>query len=621
MWSPITPVRLGIVLSLAVAVGYAWYVSHGRWRTVLSERFLYGVPWGTLVTVAGVVSFYLFAQSGFQHWNEPVVIAFRSWSYFYPVGILTAGFAHGGPSHLIGNMAGTLVLGPIAEYFWGHYPPARLADNRTRDLTRFTAGRGRLGTALTRPWVRALVVFPLVIAVVSLVTSAFAFGWSLGFSGTVFAIGGFALVRYPLTTIVSMLAITGVNVLISSLLEPVLRATSQQGPPGPPSWAVVNVQAHMLGFLVGVLVGVALLGKRQTRPAAGRIFVGVLLFVLARQLWAFAYPAGDDVFFQFRGVGLIFVFLLTVLVTAAVTARDRPVPRSLSVLPVAPSRRHVGAGWLVVVVSGAAALGVATAISDESVTSILGPLVTATIVLALPAIVVLLPGTMRPDPLTRRHVAIIALATLTIVVALPSVVSNVPVVDDTEALGEKGVTVDDYHITYADNVTDGRISGVRALPLDNWGTSSGVVVVSEQRHIWSTAVPNNVLSHERNSSVVVGGLGWRESVDAERTGWKTVGGETAYVVDLTVGNDTTRSFVSEAASAEALVDGHTVSVVPTDGSFRVNVTREGQQVGSDKLPATNESTTVGALRLVTESDDRLFAESGETRVLIAEKEG
>ena len=119
-------IQLLIVAALAAATGYIWQLEgRGRWRPLLTDRFLYGVPWGTLITVAGVVAFYLFAQSGLRHWAEPVTVAFRSWSYSYLPGMLSSGFAHGSPDHLVGNLIGTVVLAPIAEYAFSHYPPQR----------------------------------------------------------------------------------------------------------------------------------------------------------------------------------------------------------------------------------------------------------------------------------------------------------------------------------------------------------------------------------------------------------------------------------------------------------------------------------------------------------------
>ena len=263
-----TPTRVGLVAALAFALGVVWYYEgRGRWRARLADRFLLGVPWGTLVTVAVVVGFYLFAQGGLRHWETPVIYPFVTWSYFYPTGLLTAGIAHGSPGHIVGNMAGTLAFAPIVEYAWGHYPPSARGRDR---LGGPTAGSGLLG----RPAVRALVVFPAVLLVAAFVTSAFAAGPGLGFSGAVFAIAGFAVITYPVTTVVAVVAASAVGTVYTALTEPIVRATFEAGGPSLPGWAGIAFQAHMLGFLLGVVAGGLLLARRTRRPALDRVFLG-----------------------------------------------------------------------------------------------------------------------------------------------------------------------------------------------------------------------------------------------------------------------------------------------------------------------------------------------------------
>jgi len=84
---------------------------------------------GTLVAIAAVVAVYLFVQSGLENPNRPVVIPFRSWSYFYPEGMLWSGLAHSGRSHITGNLLSTLVAGALAEYAYGHFPDSREIDD------------------------------------------------------------------------------------------------------------------------------------------------------------------------------------------------------------------------------------------------------------------------------------------------------------------------------------------------------------------------------------------------------------------------------------------------------------------------------------------------------------
>jgi len=551
----VEPIQVVLVVAIAVAIGYVWYLDgRGRWRSILTDRFVYGVPWGTLVTVAGVVAFYLFAQSGLDHWSSPVTVAFRNWSYAYPLGLFTSGFAHASPGHLIGNLVGTVVLAPIAEFAWGHYPPgARSTDGDTpgRDYEYPPPGkpsgtdRSPSGAAtdglLARPWVRAVLVFPAAVFVLSIVTSALALGWSLGFSGTVFVFGGFAVVVLPLTTIVAMLGITAVGVGYRALTEPVLRVTADPGSPGPPSWAGVNVQAHVLGFLLGVVLGLALLRYRERRPDPGRLFLAVLLFAIARQLWLLPWSE-DDVFFQYRGIGLVFVLVLTVLITAAAAADDE-----------------------------------------------------------------LLAGRVE-----KRTALLAGLLLVTGALAAPSIVGNLPGMDDDPVPGE-GVEVADYHVTYAEDAAHGRIDT----------TDSGVIVVSEKRDVWISAVSKQSLAHDGSATVPVGGVGWRTTVEAERTGWEVTGNDSVYVVDIDAGGETTRSFESPPSTARPRIANHTVTVLATGDGFQIAVERNRSRVETVSVPEYNGTVDAGPLRFVTEGDDgdvSLLAMHDGTRVEVARRE-
>ncbi|PSQ43344.1 hypothetical protein BRD14_03240, partial [Halobacteriales archaeon SW_5_68_122] len=233
---------------------------------------------------AAVVGFYLFGQGGLEHWETPIIYPFVTWSYFYPTGLLTAGIAHGSPGHIVGNMTGTLAFAPIVEYAWGHYPPS--ARNRDR-LGGPTAGSGVLG----RPAVRALVVFPAVLLIAAFVTSAFAAGPGLGFSGAVFAIAGFAVITYPMTTVVAVVAASAVGTVYTALTEPIVRATLESGGPSLPAWTGIAFQAHLLGFLLGVVAGSLLLRRRGRRPALDRVFFGTFLLGTVQALWLPPAPA------------------------------------------------------------------------------------------------------------------------------------------------------------------------------------------------------------------------------------------------------------------------------------------------------------------------------------------
>jgi len=616
---PPSPTQVGILALLAGGVGYAWYTDgRGQWYRILSERFLYGVPWGTLTVVTAVVGFYLFAQSGLSHWSEPVTLPFRTWSYFYPEGWLVAGFAHAGPDHLIGNMVGTVVLSPVAEYFWGHHPPARTGSPFPGRATSRGPGGARTargGGLLARPWIRALVVFPGVVLVVSVLTSVLSPGWSLGFSGTVFAFGGFVLLRYPVTTILAMAAMTVVSVLYRALTDPVLVETASAGSPGPPAWFGINVFAHLLGFVVGVVLAAALVRRRNLRLSVQRVFAAAVVFALARQLWLFA-TADGDVFRLHRGVGVVFALGLAILVTATISTRDEPIPELLADRRV-PSRRSLAVGWLLVLTAGA---GVALRAGEGDGTTVVG-VVVLWAVLSWPALHALAPERVLASPLSRQQLASGAVLVVGGLVVGVSVFSLAPVLDSSPDL-EGSLSVGDYTVSYEEEVSDPRVSGISPVPFSG-GNSSGVVVASDRRNLWSTPVDPEDLANSGEATVPVGGIGWREPVEANRTGWQVTGAEAAYVVDLSWDGQQVRSFVSDAVESANRIGGRTVAVEPTAEGFVLNVTREGTVVGTAPVPAVNGTATVGDLQFVTEPGEdapRIFAERGGTRVHIATRE-
>ena len=600
--------RVGILLVLAGVLGYVWYLEgRGRWRAALTDRFVYGVPWGSLVSILLVLGVYLFVQSGIESWSDPAVVPFRSWSYSYVLGMLAAGFTHAGPDHLIGNMLGTVVLAPLVEYAWGHYPPrARGSDADGRDTRESGADRGDTGASdsdgsdasgtrpgyehpppgapaeddgtdagrngtndrtdagrngadggtaagqglRSRPLLRAFVVFPVGIVAVSILTSVFARGWSLGYSGTVFFLLGVAVVVVPLATIVAMVALSGTSVVFSALQTPVLTATTGSGAPSPPSWAAVNVQAHLLGFLLGVLVAFVLLRHRDRWPDIDRLALALVLVVLVRGLWGFSTSSGGT-FTRWQGIGVIFVLFLAGLIVAMVAVDDRQL---------------VG-------------------------------------------------------PVTLRSVVVGGLVTITLLVALWSVPLNLPGMDEDPVPDTGGIEIEDYTVTYAESVPHGRVSG----------DSSGVIVVSERRQVWTVGVSRSRLAHSGEATATVGGVGWREVVDVERSGWTVAGNDTVYAVDLEHGSQRVHAFQSDPKRAGSRIAGHAVTVVSAPGEFRLEITREGETVGSTAIPEANESVTVPLdepatipeLVLVAEERDgavEVAVEHGETRVLVAEKE-
>ena len=284
----------------------------GRWGRRLRSRLLMGVPWGTLVTVLFVSVVYLGLQQGYQTPRNPLHIPFTSWSYFYPLGILTAPFAHQSLGHVTGNLLGTLALAPLAEYAFSHFP-------RTR-------GSSAFATWKSNPYVRAFLVFPAGVIGVGLVTSLFSWGPIIGFSGVVFAFAGFALVRFPLGAVVALTGRDLIGTLYNVLRDPVVTGSASSSF-GAPWWAGIAIQGHLLGFLVGALLATAVLATRskRERPSALRLWAGGLLLGSNLTLWAVWWYRDAGGFVLYRGVGVVLIIAVTIVIAVAVRASDRSI--------------------------------------------------------------------------------------------------------------------------------------------------------------------------------------------------------------------------------------------------------------------------------------------------------
>jgi len=540
--------RLAVLCSLFVALVAVLALDRprGRWGVRLRSRFVMGVPWGTLVSAGGVLAVYLFVQGGWAHWNAPVTIPFRAWSYFYPLGMATAAFAHSGSGHLIGNLVGTLVLAPIAEYAWGHFP-------RERGVQTFR-------TPLTNPYVRAFVAFPAAVVAVGLFTALFALGPVIGFSGVVFAFAGFALVRYPLTTVVAVTAGNALRTLYGALRTPTVSASA--GPSySSPWWADIAIQGHAIGLLLGLLLGAWVVRVRdEDRPSAARVAVGVALFGVAQSLWAVYWYRGGETYVLYRAAGLALVVLLATLVAATVAASARP----LIPVPDRPDAVRAVPRWRI----GATVLLLCTA------------------ALAGPAVPVNLTTTASGD--------------------LPS---------QSDPIQIRG-----YEVTYAENVPNGMVSviDVEAFGETTQVNTSGVIVRNRERGIWMTAVSKGRLDFTGTTFVRVGGVGWRETVRVERRGWNAIGGGTVYRVNLVHGGRNVTAFTSPPVQADPVVAGRNVSVEAAPAGFRLNVSL-GNRSATGPIPAVNETSSIGGLEF-TNSDGRIYAINGATRVRVARVE-
>jgi membrane associated rhomboid family serine protease len=516
--------RVGVVAALLVSLAVAAFVDRpATLGSHLRKRFVLGLPWGTLLSAGFVLGVYLLLQGGLGNWYSPVTIPFRAWSYLYPLGMLTAAFSHNGASHLIGNLIGTLTLAPLSEYAWGHFP-------RRRGSQTFSSLR-------TNPYVRAFVAFPAAVLVVGVLSSVFAIGPIIGFSGVVFAFVGVALVNYPLGTVVALAGGGALRLVYNALRSPTLTASGRPAYISP-WWADIAIQGHAFGLLVGVLIGLWIVRRRgrNGRPSARRLWVGVVLVAVEQSLWAVYWYRGGDTYVLYRAVGVILIAALAILVVLGVVARDDPLFE-----------------W------------------DLGADS----------------------GVVR-----NWQVAAGVLLLTTAALAGPAVPTNLFTADSGELPGEER-TVRDYEVTYAENVPNGQIS---VVDIDAFGettaiNTSGVIVRSSERGIWTTAVTEGRLAFDGRVAVRLGGVGWRETVYAQRDGWRVLGGGTAYRVGLDDGGSGRVVYTSEPVTAGPTLAGRNVTVVPTREAYRLRVTRQnGSTNETAALPAKNASVTIDGLR-------------------------
>jgi membrane associated rhomboid family serine protease len=596
---------LVVAVGVAVLVGVAVERRRGRhpFRRV-RRRLLLGVPWGTLTAGGFVLAVYLFVQGGWSHWYNPVVVPFRAWSYLEPLGVATAAFGHVGPGHLIGNLVGTLTLAPLGEYAWGHYPEER-GDHLFESLR-------------TNPYARAFLLFPAGAVLAGVATALFAWGPVIGFSGVVFAFTGFALVYYPLGTVVALTASNVVRLGYRALREPVVVAS---GRPAfvTPWWADIAIQGHALGLLIGVVAAGLLAQHRQSHlPAPRRLLFGTLLVGVSQSLWAVYWFRGGGEFVLFRAAGLALVVLLALVVTGltvgggddATEADDATGPDGAAVSddadhdPVADRTTEVvGDGG-----------GGSSEPRDEGSESEDDPEPrdeSGRASLTVPNL---------PAP---RAAAITSLLVVTAILAGVAIPTNLFTVSD-EPLPGDPIEVRGYEVTYVEDVENGMVSvvDVEAFGLSTSVNTSGVVVRNPDRMVWTTAVTKGKLAFAGSQRVVVGGVGWRAVVRAAREGFSAAGGPSAYRVTLHHDDTSRVAFTSEPARADPKITGWNVSVAPNGSSFQLVVTKDDRTARAP-IPGENETVHAAGLRFVREGKNvyALVGSDGNvTRVLVASEE-
>jgi len=532
-WTSLVLLLGALVLSFVVVTMLS---EDQRLVAPLRKRFVLGVPWGTLIVIVGLYAFYHLVQGGGEP-GGPNIVGFRSWSIWYPQGILLSAFSHANDSHLIGNLLGTLAFAPIVEYAMSHYPTERGSQS-------FSSWR-------TNPFAR-IGLFVVGTVLVGTASGLFVPGAVIGFSVVVFAFAGFALVVRPLVTVLALVGIQAVSLLRQAVLNPLAVAEAQRQFVTP-SWAQTALQGHLFGMVVGVLLAVVFFCYRKESPNLRYVWFAALVFAVSRSMYAIYWYLGEDQFVLFRGVGTAGVFLLASLVALAVYTRDRS----------------------------------------------------------------LVPGTV---DVPVRTVAVGLLLAVVCAIALAGIPYNVvPVTPAEEA--QEGINVNDYTVTYAENVEDKYVA-IDAPVVKEMVTVevSGVIVINDDRNIWAIDTPKEELAFEGRSVVVVGETTWREVVIVNRTQWETTGGNTTYKVfgrQWQVDDEQTLLYESESATVEPTINGSRIKLLPGNEFYDILVKRNETAVGRVQIPPHNESVEIGNIRFKREGKE-LFAIHERTEIKIAE---
>jgi hypothetical protein len=302
----------------------------------LRERLVLGVPWGTMIVMALVYAIYLSVQGG-DEWGGPIVVGFRSWSLWYPQGILFSSFSHSSQGHVIGNLLGTLAFAPIAEYAFSHYPQQR--------------GSQSFGSWRANPFAR-IGVFVVGVVLVGLAGALLVPGAVIGFSGVVFAFAGFAIVTRPITTVLAIVGIQVVSLLRRAFITPFEVAVTEPTVVTP-SWANTALQGHLFGLLVGVILAALLVQSRGDWPRLRSIWFAALVFAVSRSMHALYWYRGADEFVFFRAIGTAGVLLMSSLIALTVLSWEEPFWEGSDM-----SAGHVALGLLVAVLCALSLVGV-----------------------------------------------------------------------------------------------------------------------------------------------------------------------------------------------------------------------------------------------------------------------
>jgi len=360
-----------------------------------------------------------------------------------------------------------------------------------------------------------------------------------------------------------------------------------------PWWADIAVQGHAIGLLAGVLLGALLIRRRDGAvPSPARLWTGGLLLASTQSLWAVYWFRGGSEYVLFRAAGVGLIALAATAIVVAVAGPERPLLTfgGDSKADTADTDPSAGGEHLTTFGPPSSASDGSAADTDDS----------------------------RLRDLSVRQIGMVLLLLTAALISGPAVAVNL-VTAEGDLPGEPA-TVRGYEVTYAEGVENEMVS---AIPVTLFGettqvTTSGVIVSNPGRGIWLSVVPKGRLAANGRANVVVGGVGWRDTVTVVRRGWTAVGGNTAYAVALDDEGERRTVFTSNPAQAEPRVAGQNVSVIAGNDSFHLLINGSSDTVRRP-LPGRNESVTVGNVTYYGDGG-RVVATHQGTRVTVLRKE-
>ncbi|WP_092704371.1 rhomboid family intramembrane serine protease [Halovenus aranensis] len=219
-----------------------------------------------------------------------------------------------------------------------------------------------------------------------------------------------------------------------------------------------------------------------------------------------------------------------------------------------------------------------------------------------------------------RTVGVVILVGIAVLVALAGVPYNLADVSPGEEASD-GIEIDGYTVTYAENVED----QYTALDLPVVGDAlsvetSGVIVTSDERNVWSLETPRDELALNGFSVVVVGDTTWREVVLVNHTQWQLAGGNTTYKVygqHWGEMDDQRLLFSAPLGEGQPTINGQRFGIVPSKRFYDIAVLDANGTRKQVRVPAHNESVELGGVTF-TRTDNTLVARHNRTELLFAE---